>query len=126
MADHVEREFGTYTRGKRHTAPAKEKDVKVLQQAYHDSGYHILSRGTKIRDKENKAEDFMTEGYIKLHKDKGLAKWVDQRTFKRSTMERWGPGVYGREESTGSEGGNPDSENSRTGESGIVEGSVSG
>jgi len=45
VADHVEREFGTYTRGKCHTAPAKEKDVKLLQQAYHDAGYHTLSTG---------------------------------------------------------------------------------
>jgi len=72
----------------------------------------------------------MTEGYIKLHKDKGMTKWVDQRTSERSTMERWGPGVCGSEGSTGPEGSNtdgggtsPEDSGTTTDLSGAVEGS---
>jgi hypothetical protein len=91
VANHIEQEFGTYTRGKRHTIPSKDRDikVKVLQESYHRAEYNKLSSGQKIGDKKDRAEDFMKNGFIKLHKGDLLAQWVDQWSFEHSTEQKW-------------------------------------
>lgn len=105
VADHVENEFGTYTRGKKHTVPTKERDIKILQGAYHQAGHHTFTRGRKIEKKEDKASDFMKLGYEKLHDGKALARWEDHRTFERSTEEQYGSGSGSG--SDGNEGESP-------------------
>jgi hypothetical protein len=42
---HIEEEFGTHTRGKKHTVPKKELDIQKLQESYRSSGYHKYRRG---------------------------------------------------------------------------------
>ncbi|KAF8064098.1 hypothetical protein FPV67DRAFT_1420267 [Lyophyllum atratum] len=97
---HIETEFGTLTRGKKHTVPKREKDVSGLHKSYRTSGYHTKClTGRKIR-KEDKAEDLILEGSLKVQRGTVLKKWVDGRTFKRSKVERWG-----EDEASGSDEG---------------------
>ncbi len=89
VTEHMEEEFGTYKRGKSHTVPTREKDVQVLQKAYHLSQYHVYTRGRTIEKKDDKAKDYIEEGMGKLHSGKVLYKWRNQRSFKRSVAEDW-------------------------------------
>ena len=89
VTEHMEEEFGTYKRGKSHTVPTREKDIQVLQKSYHQSQYHIYTRGRTIEKKDDKAKDFIEEGMGKLHSSKVLYKWRNQRSFKRSVAEDW-------------------------------------
>lgn len=84
----MEEEFGTLTRGKKHTTPKKELDVEKLQQAYQTSGYHRYQRGREISSKDH-AADYATKGCLKLQGGKILRKWIDLRTFERATTENW-------------------------------------
>jgi hypothetical protein len=86
---HIEEEFGTLSRGKKHTIPKKELDVQRLQQAYNTSGYHRYSAGREINSKNDRAMDYATNGCLKLQRGKILRKWKDLRTFERATSERW-------------------------------------
>ena len=49
LSDHVEQEFGTISRGKKHTVPKKDKDVKTLQAAFSNvdtvKSYHEYVQG---------------------------------------------------------------------------------
>ena len=86
----MEQEFGTLTRGKKHTTPKKELDVEKLQQAYRASGYHRYERGREIDSQKDRSSDYATKGCLKLLKGKILQKWRDQRTYERATTEIWG------------------------------------
>lgn len=86
---HIEEEFGTLTRGKKHTVPKKELDIQKLQQSYQSSGYHKYCRGRQINSKKDRAVDYTTKGHLKLQRGKILRKWAEQRTFERATTENW-------------------------------------
>jgi hypothetical protein len=86
---HIEEEFGTLTRGKRHTVPKKELDVQKLQESYRLSDYHKYHRGRDINSKKDQAADYTTKGCLKLQRGKFLRKWVELRTFERATRENW-------------------------------------
>lgn len=89
VADHIEKEFGTYTRGKKHSVPKKAQDVQKLHDSYKASTYHTFTRSRKIKKKGDKAEDYTLKGMLKLHKGKVLKKWVKLRGFERSERESW-------------------------------------
>jgi hypothetical protein len=55
VAEHIEKEFGTLTRGKKHTVPKKELDVSRLQEEYKVSSYHEFSAGREVKRKSNVA-----------------------------------------------------------------------
>ncbi|KAK7015543.1 hypothetical protein VNI00_019077 [Paramarasmius palmivorus] len=86
VADHIENQFETYTRGKRHTVPKKEADVRRLLEAYH--GTHTQERGRKI-GKKDKGKDFLHHGVHELLYGKWLSDWHDGRYFVRATSEEW-------------------------------------
>jgi hypothetical protein len=86
---HIEEEFGTLTRGKKHTVPKKELDVQKLQESYRLSDYHKYHRGREINSKKDRAADYTTNGCLKLQRGKLLRKWVELRTFERATRENW-------------------------------------
>lgn len=89
VADHVEKQFGTVSRGKKHTTPSRELDISVLQRSYQESTYHIYHQGRKIEKKEDRAEDFVSKGVAKLHTGKPLERWNYLRSFERSKTEIW-------------------------------------
>ena len=87
---HIEEEFGTLTRGKRHTVPKKEHDIQKLQKSYRLSDYHNLyHRGREINSKQDQATDYTTKGSLKLQRGKLIQKWVGLQTFERATRENW-------------------------------------
>ena len=86
---HIEEEFGTLTRGKKHTIP-KELDIRTLQKSYRSAGYHKYVAGRDINSKKDQAVDYATNGCVQLQKGKILQKWIDLRTFERATTEHWG------------------------------------
>jgi hypothetical protein len=86
---HIEEDFGTLSRGKNHTIPKKDLDVRRLQQSYKTSGYHRYHAGREINSKKDHAVDYATKGCLKLLRGKILRKWKDLRTFERTTAERW-------------------------------------
>ncbi|PPR00408.1 hypothetical protein CVT26_009693 [Gymnopilus dilepis] len=88
VAGHIEQEFGTLTRGKKHTIPSKELDVMKLQQNYQESGYHRFEPGRK-GTKDTIAADITTEGAIKFMSGHTIKQWKDRRTFSRGKAERW-------------------------------------
>ena len=87
---HIEEEFGTLTRGKKHTIPKKELDVHKLQDSYRSAGYHKYLAGREINSKKDRAADYATNGCLKLQRGNILQKWIDLRTFERATTETWG------------------------------------
>jgi len=45
VTDHIEKEFGTYMRGKKHSVPKKAQDVQILYDLFKASTYHTFTRG---------------------------------------------------------------------------------
>lgn len=88
LAMHMEKEFGTLTRGKKHTVPQKEFDVCKLLESYLAAGIHKYEPGRNV-SKGDKAEDYATKGCLELQKGKILEKWVEGRSFLRSTTQDW-------------------------------------
>ncbi|KAJ7574764.1 hypothetical protein C8J56DRAFT_1007882 [Mycena floridula] len=76
LAVYMEQQFGTLTRGKRHTIPKKEGDVRKLRSTFVNSSYHTYTPGRKL-DRESKAPDNILKG-------SSLAKWAGGRALYRS------------------------------------------
>ncbi|KAF6746516.1 hypothetical protein DFP72DRAFT_823129 [Ephemerocybe angulata] len=88
VTEYIEKEFGTLVRGSKHTIPKAELDIEKLRGAYHETGLHSYKAGRRIKVEAERAEDYMTEGAIKLNQGKGSAKWNEGRNFERSDKER--------------------------------------
>jgi hypothetical protein len=86
---HMEQEFRTLTRGKKHSTPKKDADVEKLQKAYRASGYHRYQRGRTINSKKDRAADYATKGCLKLQRGKIIGKWHELRSYERATTEHW-------------------------------------
>ncbi|KAK0479278.1 hypothetical protein IW261DRAFT_1626799, partial [Armillaria novae-zelandiae] len=89
LADHMEHQFGTLTRGKRHTTPKKESDVLEMMTFLEASGYPTYKSGRRIKSDRDKVVDYMERGTIKLSRGLILAAWNTNRRFVRSTDEEW-------------------------------------
>lgn len=90
VTEHVEKEFGTSTRGTSHTTPKRDKDVATARSSYRESTYHKDTKGRTIKNDGDRAEDYKMMGLQKVHVGDYITNWGDQRTFKRSRAERWG------------------------------------
>lgn len=86
---HMEQEFGTLTRGKKHSTPKKVIDVEKLRKAYRISTYHKFQRGRLINSKNDRSPDYATNGCLKLQRGKIMVKWHELRSYKRATTEHW-------------------------------------
>ncbi|KIY61048.1 hypothetical protein CYLTODRAFT_460177 [Cylindrobasidium torrendii FP15055 ss-10] len=60
VCDHLEGQFNTLARGKKHTTPKKEKDVLKLRGLIEMGGHYIYVEGRKV-SKQDKARDFLEE-----------------------------------------------------------------
>lgn len=89
VAAHIEREFMTLTRGKKHTTPKKELDIRALQESYWKACVHDYEPGRRIRSKRDHAKDVTTEGALTMVLGATIARWVDGRSFARSTSQEW-------------------------------------
>ena len=89
VSKHIKKEFGTDTRGTKHTKPKRVLDVKKLHQSYHAAGHHNSSVGRKIDRPGDKAKDYTLTGGLKLGTGQVISRWKDLRSFKRETTEEW-------------------------------------
>jgi hypothetical protein len=89
VASHLEQEFLTLTRGKKHTTPKKELDIKTLQESYHKACIHNYKPGRKIAGKQDHAKDITTLGASALMSGATITRWVDSHSFPRSTTQEW-------------------------------------
>ena len=62
VSKHIKKEFGTDTRGTKHTKPKRVLDVKKLHQSYHAARHHNSSVGRKIDWPGDKAKDYTLTG----------------------------------------------------------------
>ena len=88
MARHVEVQFGTLTRGLKHSVPQKEADIALLQKSFRSSKLHQYTIGRKVKTKD-KINDVVNKGAEKLLGRKVLGRWIHLRSFERSMEEDW-------------------------------------
>ncbi|KAK7040683.1 hypothetical protein VNI00_009589 [Paramarasmius palmivorus] len=86
VTEHIEDQFETYTRGKRHTAPKKVKDIQRLVNSYKE--LHKLHEGRTLH-KDDRAKDYLLTGADKVLYGGWLDKWHDNRFFVRSTQQMY-------------------------------------
>ncbi|KAK7018290.1 hypothetical protein R3P38DRAFT_2715514 [Favolaschia claudopus] len=84
---HVEKQFGTNSRGARHGVPDKEKDVSMLTANYVASKLHTFVAGRELRTA--RSPDFLTEGADTLERLNTINDWFKRRTHARATGEDW-------------------------------------
>lgn len=88
VKDHTEAEFNNFYRGKSHTSPQKEKDVKHLQQSYKNSDIHVYTAGRHL-PKARRAKDFLATGSDILKLQGTIDRWSERRLKARSQQEIW-------------------------------------
>ncbi|KAK7035586.1 hypothetical protein R3P38DRAFT_2771214 [Favolaschia claudopus] len=89
---HMESEFKTRIRGRKHTVPKKEQDVRELQQWYRASDVHRFKPGRKISNtgkSKDKPVDVPGKGGIAMQTGKTLQRWVEIRSVERAINEDW-------------------------------------
>lgn len=92
-------------RGKRHTVPQRELDIRTLQNSYRSSRIHHFVPGRRKPSDLDYATDYFEEGAKSLHSGKFLKTWVDGRTYERAmTQDDFGDDALSNEsDSTASE-----------------------
>jgi hypothetical protein len=86
---HVEKQFKTVSRGARHGAPDKERDVRTLATQYADSKLHLQIAGRKSKVSTDKSNDFISVGADNLERLGTINEWFSRRSHPRSTVEDW-------------------------------------
>ncbi|RDB26990.1 hypothetical protein Hypma_005135 [Hypsizygus marmoreus] len=89
VASHIEEEFKTVMRGKKHTVPKAELDIQALHKSYRSSDVHKYIPGRKHALEADHAKDFIAVGALELGTGKLLQRWVDGRSFRRSTTQEF-------------------------------------
>ena len=105
VTSHAEKEFATLTRGKKHTVPQRELDIRTLQNSYHASRIFRFTPGRGKPSNSDYAVDVFSDGAHSLHTGKFLKNWVEGRTYTRATtQEEFGDeGSSGESNTTGEE-----------------------
>ncbi|KAI0693161.1 hypothetical protein BC835DRAFT_1416081 [Cytidiella melzeri] len=88
VKDHVEANFNHFRRGKSHTTPEAEKDIKNLQDAYQTTRVHVRVPGQHLMAVD-RAKDFVALGSDQLKLDATIKRWSERRTSSRATTEDW-------------------------------------
>ncbi|TFK58743.1 hypothetical protein BDN72DRAFT_781667 [Pluteus cervinus] len=89
VTTHVNTEFKTLARGKKHTIPRREFDIQTLQNSYQASNIYTYTPKRKPASKDDRVKDLLKIGAEKLLKTKVLERWVDHRSFLRSEDQLW-------------------------------------
>ena len=98
VTSHVEKEFNTLTRGKKHTVPQKELDVQKLQDSYNASKLHTEILGCKRFLEKDYEKDYISAGALSFSDGRLREQWISERAMERSTGQEWYTG-----ESSGSD-----------------------
>lgn len=87
LKDHVEAEINRYGRGKNHTTPDAEADIKVLQQSYTLARLHS-SHGRTLRACD-KSKDHLKLGSAPSKLNSTIERWYSKRAGQRSTEQNY-------------------------------------
>ena len=86
VKDHVEAEVNTFLRGKSHTSPDAEEDIRNLQAVYQKDAIHTIKGGRKLKAKD-KVKDYMAIGGEGTKLKKVISRWLANRLSEVSTTE---------------------------------------
>lgn len=86
VKDHVEAEVNHFLRGKSHTSPDAEKDIRNLQAAYKKDSIHSFNAGRKLAARD-KVKDYIAVGVEGTKLKKVIQRWVSNRLSEVATTE---------------------------------------
>ena len=86
VKDHVEAEVNAFLRGKSHTSPDAEDDIKNLQAAYNNDSIHSFKAGRMLAAKD-KVKDYMAVGGEGTKVKKVIQRWLSNRLSEIATTE---------------------------------------
>ena len=86
VKDHVELEVNHFLRGKSHTSPDVEEDIRNLQAAYKKDSIHLFNAGRKLAARD-KVKDYMALGGEGTKLKKVIQRWVSNRLSEVATTE---------------------------------------
>lgn len=94
VANHVEKDVGTWTRGKKHTTPSPNADIEELQREYTRNKIHRQVKGRKVRRVKDKIVDYISKGVDELVrglKSSKIWNWFSTRPrgVPRTTSQTW-------------------------------------
>jgi len=88
VKDHVEAEINHFLRGKSHTSPDAEEDIKTLQKAYKNNKIHEFQPGRKLNAKD-KVKDYVAIGSERTKLKGVIERWISNRVPQCETTEDW-------------------------------------
>jgi hypothetical protein len=86
IKDHVEAEVNAFRRGKSHTNPDAEEDIRNLQAAYQKESIHSFKSGRKLAARD-KVKDYMATGGEGTKMKKVINRWLSSRLSEVATTE---------------------------------------
>jgi hypothetical protein len=86
VKDHVEAEVNSFRRGKTHSSPDAEEDIRNLQEAYRKDSIHVFQEGRKLAGKD-KVKDYMALGVEGTKLKKVIQRWLSNRLSEVATTE---------------------------------------
>lgn len=86
VKDHVEAEVNSFLRGKSHSSPDAEEDIRNLQAAYHKDSIHSFTAGRKLAAKD-KVKDYMALSVEGTKLKNVISRWVSNRLSEVATTE---------------------------------------
>lgn len=84
----MEAQVNHFSRGKHHTTPGKEEDIRILQSSYHTSKLHEFTPGRHLLSRD-KVKDTIGSGSDPGKLKKIISRWADGRLSVRSTEQDW-------------------------------------
>ena len=111
VKNHIDYELAGVSKGKKHTIPEKDFDVRVLTDAYLRAQLYRYKKGRAQPSKNDHPKDYVAMGIERLntggetgtsHRPGLLGKWWARRGKERSSKEIWGKDVaieYGTDNS---------------------------
>lgn len=88
VKDHTESEINPGRRGKAHTRPAKEDDIKRLQASYEHARAHIRDARAPIIACKDRFRDFIGTG-LSTKLTATVMRWSKKRNTHYAMMQEW-------------------------------------
>ncbi|TBU21646.1 hypothetical protein BD311DRAFT_782804 [Dichomitus squalens] len=89
LNDDISRQFRTIYRGMGHTTPAKEADIRLLDEHYNHARLHIYTPGRHTTNTADKAKEFVSHGFH-VANTKIIPKWHTRRAaYERASSQIW-------------------------------------
>ncbi|TBU26765.1 hypothetical protein BD311DRAFT_779457 [Dichomitus squalens] len=89
LDDDISRQFRTIYRGTTHTTPAKDADVRLLDEHYNSARLHIYTPGRRTTNTADKVREFVSNGFH-IANTKIIPKWHTRRAaYERASSQIW-------------------------------------